>query len=127
MAHQPIDRLFREALQVVNRSLDVNRGSGVYGRALEAADPFLEGHRTRVLVYEDDPAAPFAAFALEYRNGRFAVVQRGQKDVDSEWKVSRDYLKALVTHAEEYVAYPARLDLDWLASRVPSLTWPVAP
>ena len=67
MTHQPIDQLFREALLVVNRSLAVNRGKGIYGTALAAADPMLEGHQTRVLIYEDDPSAPFAAYGLQYR------------------------------------------------------------
>jgi hypothetical protein len=87
----------------------------------------LEGHQTRVLIYEDDPSAPFAAYGLQYREGRFEIVPRGQGGVDSEWKVANDYLKALVTHPDEYIEHPARLDLDWLASRVPALTWPVTP
>jgi hypothetical protein len=111
MALQPIDHLFEGALEVVNRSLEANRREGGGGNA-------REGHQTKVLVYEDAASVPSTAFALEYRDGRLELTQRWQSDVDSEWKVSRDYLSALVTHPEEYLKHPSRFDLDWLARSV---------
>jgi hypothetical protein len=111
MTLQPIEHLFEGALEVVNRSLEANRRDGGLG-------PAREGHQTKVLVYEDDPSAPSTAFALEYRDGRLEMMHRWQSDVESEWKVSRDHLNALVTHPEEYVEDPARLGMDWLAGPV---------
>lgn len=111
MALQPIDHLFEGALEVVNRSLEANREQ-------RGASPAREGHQTKVLVYEDDGSAPSTAFALEFRDGRLRMTQRWQSDVDSEWKVSRDDLNALVTHPDEYVKHPARLGMDWLTSRL---------
>jgi len=119
MAFQPIEHLFREALEVVNRSLESHRGVGEQG-TLEARERFLDGHQTKVLVYDDDPSAPFAAFAVEYREGRLEMVPRWQSDVDSEWSVSRAYLSALITHPDDGAEHPALLDVYWVAGRVPA-------
>lgn len=127
MTRQPIDQLFTDALDVVNRTLEANRGEGLYGTALELIGDFIEGHRTVVSVYKDDPDAPFDAFTLRYRNGRFEKVERGKGEHDSEWKVSREYLESLVNDPDVYIEHPARLDLDWLASRVPEIIEPVQP
>jgi len=114
--------LFMDALDVVNRSLKANRGKGVYGRLLDAMSQFLNGHTSAVAVYEDDPGAPFDYYTIRYVDGLFELEEHGRGGHDSEWKVSRKYLLSLVDHPETYIEHPARMDLDWLADRLPEST-----
>lgn len=111
--------LFMDALDVVNRSIEANRGEGVYGNLLELFDEHLDGHRSAVAIYEDDPGAPFDYFTIRFIDGRFELVERGRGEHDSEWKVSRDYLDSLIEDPEAYIENPEKLDLDWLATRLP--------
>ena len=90
--------------------------------ALAAFDEHLEGHTTAVLVYDDDPGETLEAFTLEYRDGRFLMDERSDMDEvhhDSRWKVSTDYLESLASDPEMYIEHPVRMDLDWLADRLP--------
>lgn len=111
--------LFMDALDVVNRSMEANRGEGVYGNLIELFDDHLEGHRSAVAIYEDDPGAPFDYFTIRHLDGRFELAERGRGEHDSEWKVSREYLESLVEEPETYIEHPEKLDLDWLATRLP--------
>jgi hypothetical protein len=110
---------FMEALDVVNRVLEANRGEGAYGTVLEAIDEHLEGHTATVEVYDDDPHAPFDAFTVRWTDGRFELRERGKGEHDSTWKVSARYLDSLIENPETYVQHPTRLDLDWLTERLP--------
>lgn len=111
--------LFMEALDVTNRALEANRGEGVYGELLEVLDEHLDGHRAAVALYEEDPAEPFDYFTIRYLDGRFELLERGRGEHDTEWKVSREYLASLGEDPETYIEDPWRLDLDWLADRLP--------
>lgn len=112
-------KLFLNGLDVVNQSIEENRGQGVYGKLIEKFDDRLDGHRSAVAVYEDDPANPFDYFTIRYLDGRFELVARGKEDHDTRWRVSREYLESLVDHPKEYIEHPSKLDLDWLKTRLP--------
>ena len=43
---------------------------------------------------------------------------RGKQEPEAGWKVSRSYLESVVENADEYIEHPAKLDWDWLKSRV---------
>lgn len=119
MKHTETYDLFMDALEVMNRAMDANRGEGAYGRILDAMDDRLEGHASAVAVYDKDPDEPFDYFTIRFIGGRWELKERGRGEHDTEWKVSTDYLRSLVEDPESYVEHPARLDLDWIADRLP--------
>lgn len=114
-----IYELFTQALTVTNRSLKENRGSGVYGALLSAWNKYLDGHRAGVAIYDENPDKPFDYFTIRYMNGRFELQSRGKSEHDTEWKVSRDYLRSLANNPQTYIDHPSRLDIDWLKDRLP--------
>jgi len=119
MNDRDIYELFTKALTVTNESLRENRGSGVYGALLSAWDKYLDGHRAGVAVYGDDPDQPFDYFTIRYMHGRFELQSRGKSEHDTEWKVSRDYLRSVADNPQTYIEHPSRLDIDWLKERLP--------
>jgi len=114
-----IYELFTEALDVTNRSLEKNRGSGFYGTLISAWDKYLDGHKAGVSIYDEDPAKPFDYFTIRYMKGKFEIQSRGKSEHDTEWKVSRKYLKSLADDPQTYIDHPAKLDIDWLKDRLP--------
>lgn len=112
-------RLFMDALDVINRSLEANRGEGLYGKLIEGFDKYLDGHVSAVGLYEEDPGQPYDYFTIRYLNKRFELVERGKGDHDTEWKVSRDYLQSMVDNPQEYIDHPSKMDLEWLGSILP--------
>lgn len=127
MKHADTYDLFMESLDVINRVLDANRGEGLFGRVLEAMEDDLQGHRSSVAVYEDDPDHPFDYFTIRFLDGRWELMEQGRGEHDTEWKVSTDYLRSLAEDPESYIQHPARLDLDWIADRLPGELEALAP
>ena len=119
MTNRDIYEVFTDALDVTNRALDKNRGSGFYGTLISAWDKFLDGHKAGVAIYDEEPDKPFDYFTLRYLNGKFEILSRGKSAHDTEWKVSREYLQSVADDPQKYIDNPAKLDLEWLKSRLP--------
>lgn len=119
MSHNDTYKLFMDALDVVNRSLEQNRGKGVYGKLIEGFDKFADKHVSAVALYGDDPAHPYDYFTIKYTAGRFELVERGKGEHDTQWRVAKDYLVSLVENPQTYIEHPARLDLDWMKHALP--------
>ena len=45
-------------------------------------------------------------------------MSHGKQEADVAWTVSRAYLEKLVENRREYIEHPAKIDWDWLKSRV---------
>lgn len=119
MNDRDIYETFTKALDVTNRSIEENRGSGFYGTLISAWDKYLNGHKAGVEIYNEDPDKPFDYFTVRYVNGKFELQSRGKSEHDTEWKVSRKYLESLVDNPQAYIDNPAKLDIDWLKDRLP--------
>ncbi len=119
MAHNDTYKLFMDALDVVNRSIEANRDEGVYGKLIEGFDKFADRHVSAVALYGEDPAHPYDYFTIKYTAGRFELVERGKGDHDTEWKVSKEYLVDVVENPQKYIDHPAKLDLEWMKHALP--------
>lgn len=64
------------------------------------------------------PSSPFDYITIRFRDGSFELVEHGKRDPEIDWKVSRDYLEKVVADSQDSIDHPARLDWDWLESRV---------
>ncbi|MCA9736514.1 MAG: hypothetical protein KC645_02720 [Gemmatimonadetes bacterium] len=109
--------LLTQAIDVVNRSLSANRDHGLYGLLIRALDDHMEGRTWAVAVYDGTPDQREGKFGVRYEQNRFGVVD--QVPDDDPWNASREYLQNLVDEPETYIEHPARMDLDWLTSRLP--------
>jgi len=110
--------LFMGTLDVVNQALKEHADTPVIGEILSAAGKFSEGKRLGVAVYKTDPDEPFDYFTLRIANGKVELDSRGKGDPDIAWRVSQDYLRKVNENPQDYVDNPAKLDLDWLKSRL---------
>jgi hypothetical protein len=119
MTSKDIYTLFTDALDVMNQALEKHRDSGFMKGLVAAADKFLDGHKAGVEIYDEDPGKPFDYFTIRYLNDKFEILSRGKSEHDTEWKVSRDYLQAIVDDPQKYIDHPSKLDLDWLKHRLP--------
>jgi len=110
--------LFTKVINVINTALDRHKDSLPYAQILTAAEKALAGRNLGVAVYDRDPGAPFDWFTLRFAEGGFEIVAHGKEDPEIAWKVSRDYLQKVADHPDDYIENPARLDWDWLKSRL---------
>lgn len=110
--------LFTRYLNVVNAAVEAHRDETPYRQMIQAAEKLAGDTRFGVEVYEDDPDAPFDAFTVKHSEGRLELLAHGKQDADLDWKVSREHLEEVVEHPQRYIDQPARLDLDWLKSRL---------
>lgn len=118
MANQDTVSLFTEYLNVANAAVAAHKDETPYKQMIQAADKLAGDTRFGVEVYADDPDQPFESFTVRHREGRLELLAHGKQDADVDWKVSRDYLQKVVDDAQTYIDEPARLDLDWLRSRL---------
>ncbi len=110
--------LFTDALNVTNAALAKHKDSLPYKPLLQASEKILGDRRIGVEVYDRDPSSPFEYFTIRFREGAFEFVAHGKREPDVAWKVSRSYLEKITESPEDYVENPAKLDWDWLKSRV---------
>ncbi len=110
--------LLTQYLNVVNRAIRSHKDKVPFKQILDVAQKALAGKRFGVAVYKTDPDKPHDYFTLVWRDGGLAIADHGKKDVDLAWRVKEDHLTNVVTKPEPFVDNPARLDLDWLKTRL---------
>lgn len=110
--------LFTRALNVINAALEKHANDTPYAQLLSASEKLLADRNIGVAVYESDASAPFDYYTIRFRDGAFELVSRGKQEPEAGWKVSRAYLEGVVENADDYIEHPAKLDWDWLKSRL---------
>jgi hypothetical protein len=116
-----IETLFFRALDVLNLSLDAHRGFAPYRQMISAAESFLKDKNLRVLVYDDDPDAPRAEFAIRLKNRQFEhrpATSREKDESDVVWRVPTSYLEDLANNAVDYISHPMKINWNWLKARI---------
>lgn len=110
--------LFMGYLDVVNRALDEHSDTPVIGQLLSLMNKLSEGRKFGAAIYKTDPQSPFDYFTVRVANGQVELDSRGKDNPDIDWRISQDYLAEVNAEPERYVKNPAKLDLDWLKSRL---------
>lgn len=110
--------LFTSALNVINAALAKHGDDAPYEQMLAASEKLLGDRRLGVAVYAEDASAPFDYYTIRFRDRRFELVEHGKQEPEATWKVSRDYLAQVAESPQEYIEHPAKLDWDWLKSRL---------
>jgi hypothetical protein len=110
--------VFMDTVDVINRALAEQSETPVLKQILEAAGKAAEGREFGVAVYKDDSSNPHDYFTTRFNNGKVELSSRGKASPDVDWKVSEDYLRKVSANPQNYVDNPAKLDIDWLKSRL---------
>ena len=112
------DILLTEYISICNRAIASHRDSFPFRQLLEVAEKLAGDKTFAVAIYADNPKRPHDYFTIELLDGLFVVVAHGKKDPDITWRVRQSYLEQVVSDPQTYIENPAKLDWDWLKSRV---------
>ncbi len=110
--------LFTQALNVMNGALARHKDEVPYKQIAELSAKLIDGRNIGVAVYDNDAKNPFDYYTIRFEKDAFQLVSRGKQEPEISWKVSRDYLEKVVENSDEYLEHPAKLDWDWLKSRL---------
>lgn len=110
--------LLIEYLDVCNTALVANQHSFPYKQILAAAERVFGGRRMGLIVYEDDPDVPVAYFTVRFAGNQIEPAAEGKLDPDFSAKIKQSYMTKVVKHRQEYIDHPAKLDWEWLKSRL---------
>lgn len=118
MAEMSIQARFTEYLNVVNRAMGEHRDEFPYKQLLHGAEKLLDDKTVGVAVYQRNPDQPHAWFTIAFEDGTFDLLEQGAKNPDMTWKMPEAHVDEVVENPREYIRDPAKLDLDWLKTRI---------
>jgi len=110
--------LFVDYLNTCNAALDAHKNEFPYDKIIAAGDKMLDGKKLGVAIYKDDPDKPHDFFTVRFSGGAFELLKHGKDDPNVAWKTSQEHMRQVVENKQEYIEHPAKLDLDWMKSRV---------
>lgn len=112
--------LFMGYLDVVNEALDEHDDTPVVGDVLSLMKKIGDGKKYGAAIYKSDPQEPFDYFTVRLSDGKVELDSRGKGDPDIDFRVAQDFLVDVNKHPKDYVDNPAKLNIDWLKSRLMS-------
>lgn len=110
--------LFIGFLDVCNTALRANKNSFPYKQILPMSKKVFGDRNVGFIVYDDDPDIPTAYFTIRFVDDRIEPLGEGKWHPDYALKVKSDYMERVVRNRKDYIDHPARLDWDWLKSRL---------
>ncbi|MGM0576419.1 MAG: hypothetical protein ACQEXJ_11875 [Myxococcota bacterium] len=119
MADLTTAALFTQYLDVVNRAIGQHRDEFPYKQILAGGRKLLGDKHVGVGIYKERGDQPHDWFTIRMLDdGRLDIVEHGKASPDLTWKVREQHLHNVVDDPEPYIDHPAKLDLDWLRTRV---------
>lgn len=116
--NQDTTTLFVDYLNTCNAAIDAHKTEFPFDKIIQAGEKLLRDKKLGVAIYKDDASTPYDFFTIKLENGALHLVEHGKADPDIVWKTSRPHLEKVVDNKQEFITHPAKLDLDWLKSRV---------
>lgn len=110
------EQLFADYIKVCNQALAENKEVFPYKQLANTTEGLLGGNRVKIVMYDDRPKA---CYALRLNDSNISSTQINDPEHTKEaWRVNYTYLKRVVENPEDYIKHPAKLDWDWLKSRL---------
>jgi len=116
--YEEYDELFKSYLQVCNKAIEQNKDSFPYKQIWDAGSKFLDDSAINIAVYDD---RPIISYSVRFNNGEISA-NKNEISLDGKpWKVTYSYLKKVIDNPDEYIKHPARLDWQWIKSRIKAM------
>ena len=109
--------LFTQYVNVVNDAIGQNENDFPFRQLMQMGEKVLGDKKIGAAVYKGDPDSPHDYFTVRLESGRFRATH-GKEEPDIEWKLDEKHLENVVSNPKPYVDNPAKLDLDWLETRL---------
>ncbi|MEZ6144036.1 MAG: hypothetical protein R3B91_01120 [Planctomycetaceae bacterium] len=111
--------LFIQAMNVTNAAMEANSESIALKPMLTACSQELANEDFGVAIYDNDPANPVDHFTIRLKGVSFVLVSHDSPaDTDPTWKVSKMYLRDVISNPRKYIDHPSLLAFDWLRRRL---------
>lgn len=109
--------LFTQYVNVVNKAIGQNKNDFPFRQLTQMGEKVLGDKKIGAAVYKGDAGAPHDYFTIQLENGKLRA-EHGKEGPDVEWKLDEAHLKNVVSDPDPYVDNPAKLNLDWLETRL---------
>lgn len=116
---EQFEALFSAYLDVCNRAIEKNREVFPYKQIWNVTKNALRDGTIDLVVYDDRPKQRYKVSMDE--DGLAVVQKKDETEDDSGWKMTYSYLKHVVDNPKDYIDNPAKIDWDWLRSKVVTL------
>lgn len=109
------DKLFQQYIDVCNKALEKNKDVFPYKQILSATESLINDKKISMDVFDDRPKA---RFNIQMNKSRFELTEPEESDDTHAWHLNASYLEEVVNNPDKYINNPAKIDWDWLKSRV---------
>lgn len=116
--HSSTETLFLEYLNTLNQALDAHREEAPYKQLIDLGQKLMDDKKIGIAIYKSDPSSPHDFYTVKFTDGRLAFVSHGKEAPDHSWKVKESFMQDVVKDKQTYIQNPAKLDWDWLRSRL---------
>lgn len=111
-----LEQLFKRYMDVCCEVMRVHSDHFPYHQIWGAASKVLGESEVPVAVVDDRPKA---LYGLSLKDHALEAHPIPQAEAPLRpWRLPYSYMKHVVDHPEEYLSHPAKLDWDWLRSRL---------
>ncbi|MCB2082139.1 MAG: hypothetical protein KDD76_05830, partial [Rickettsiales bacterium] len=109
------DALFQQYLEICNQALETHKDEFPYKQLWHAAQSMLRNRTVSLAVLDDHPKM---TYDLKMADDHIEVLKASNQENKDAWNMKMSYLEKVVAHPEEYIRNPAKIDWDWLRSRL---------
>lgn len=110
--------LLNDYLDVCNAAADEHRQSLVYRPLIAAFDSVFSGRQVGIDIYDNDTDQIETTIIIYREDGEFVSVREADAHPSFHLKLGRQYMEDVVSHRDEYIRHPEKLNWDWIKSRV---------
>lgn len=105
--------LFKEFIRIINGILEAYPD---HPRCRESVPVFDElfGAGGTVAMHAADAGRPVDHFGVVFRDGRFELIGRGEREGAPVWNLPLSYLEDTLERREEFLEDPERFNWQWL-------------
>ena len=110
------DELFKAYVRICNKALDEHQDEFPYKQLCQATKSMLGNNSVKVAVYDDRPKE---CYGLQLVDNKISFSKESNDVAENgAWRINLSYLQQVVENPEKYIKHPAKLDWEWLRSRI---------
>lgn len=111
--------LLTQYIHIVNRAIGEHQKEFPYAQLTKLGQKLIDDKPIDVAIYKTDPKAPHDHHTLRLDGPRLTYVEHGAPSGDAiTWRVNQKHLENVVSDPDPFIEKPAKLDLDWISTRL---------